>query len=125
MAGSNQFGVAFKSEARALAQAYNSPDLVNPNGRGVIVVIDATVIAATPSVVVKVQGKDPVSGKYFDLLTAAAVTGVSTVVLRIYPGLTAAAGLVVSDILPAVWRVVATHGDADSITYSVGYQLIN
>lgn len=84
------------------------------------VVIDATASAATPSVVFTVSGVDRVSGKVYTLLASAAITGAGTTVLRIGPGLTAAANLVANDALPPVIRFTATHGDADSLTYSVG-----
>ena len=115
-------GTALVSAARTAS--VDSADLTNFNARGLQLVIDATVIAATPSIVVTIQGKDALSGKYYTILAAAAITGVSTVVLRVYPGLTAAANLVASDVLPRTWRVSVVAGDADSITYSVGYSLI-
>lgn len=93
--------------------------------RGLHLVIDATAVTATPSVVFTIQGGDPVSGKFYTLLVSAAITGTGTTVLRVYPGLTAAANLVASDVLPPKWRVIATHGDADSITYSVAALLVH
>jgi hypothetical protein len=96
----------------------NSGDVETRAGRGVHVVIDATAAAATPSVVFTIQGKDATSGAYYTIL--ASVTGVSTTVLRVFPGSTAAANLAANDCLPATWRVLATAGDADSLTYSVG-----
>jgi len=87
--------------------------------RGLIVVIDCTAIAASPSVVFTIQGYDPTSGKYYTILASAAIVGTGTTVLRVFPGATAAANLVANDVLPASWRIIATHGDADSITYSV------
>jgi hypothetical protein len=98
----------------------NSGDIETRAGRGVHVVIDATAAAATPSVVFTIQGKDATSGAYYTILASAAVTGVSTTVLRVFPGATAAANLAANDCLPATWRVLATAGDADSLTYSVG-----
>lgn len=102
----------------------NSADQANTHGRGVHVIIDATAVTATPSVVAKVQGKDPVSGKYYDLLESAAITGTGTTVLKVYPGLLASANLVANDMLPRTWRVRLEHGDGDSITYSVGAVII-
>jgi hypothetical protein len=114
---------AFVSQARTTTSS--SADLANNGCAGCVVVVDATAHSATPSVTFKVQGKDPLSGKYYDILTSAAVTASpSTVMLKVYPGLTAAANLVVSDVLPKTFRVTATHGDADSITYSVGVLLV-
>jgi hypothetical protein len=45
---------------------------------------------------------------------------VATTVLKVGPGLTAAANLVANDMIPSIWRVIVTHGDTDSATYSVG-----
>lgn len=89
------------------------------NATGVVLVVDVTAAASTPSVVFKLQGYDRVSGKYWDILESAAITGVGTTVLKVYPGLTAAANTVASDVLPVEWAVLATHADGDSITYSV------
>lgn len=109
----------------ARTATHNTADLVNHNGRSLHLVIDTTAIAATPSVVFTIQGKDEVSGQYYTILASAAITSVSTVILRVGPGLTAAANLVANDVLPRTWRVLVTHGDADSITYSVGAAIIN
>lgn len=99
-------------------------DQINYNARGVVVVIDVTAAADTPSIVVTIQGLDPVSGQYYTLLASAAITGISTVVLRVYPGLTAAANLVANGILPRNWAIDVVHADGDSITYSVSADLI-
>lgn len=101
----------------------DSPDALNWEGRGVQLVIDVTAAAATPSVVPHIQGKDPLSGKYYDLLVGAAITATGTTVLKVYPGITVAANLSASDFLPKTWRVRLVHADADSITYSVGAQV--
>jgi hypothetical protein len=91
-----------------------------PGTKGVVVIVDVTAITATPSITVALRGRDVVSGKTWTILTSAAITSVSTVTLKIYPGLTAVANLVVNDVLPRYWQVGVTHGDADSITYSLG-----
>lgn len=102
----------------------NSVDLQNLLHRGVHLVIDVTAVAATPSVVFTIQGKDPLSGQYYTILASAAVTATGTTVLRVFPGATAAANTVANDWLPQTWRVLATHGDADSITYTVHAALL-
>jgi len=55
---------------------------------------------------------------------ASAARTASTTVLKVFPGLTAAANTVVSDVLPRQWEVSVAHGDADEITYSVFAHLI-
>lgn len=88
------------------------------------VVVDVTASAATPSVVLTIDGYDTVSGKYKTLLTSAAFTG-STETRRftISPSTVAVANLAANDILSDTIRITMTHGDADSITYSVGAHL--
>ncbi len=87
------------------------------------IVIDATAITATPSVVMTVHGLDPTSGSYYLIATSAAITAISNTYLRIGPGLTSTANLSFGDIVPDTLRITMTHGDADSITYSVGVNL--
>jgi hypothetical protein len=87
--------------------------------RGLIVVIDATAVTATPALTVTVAGVDRRSGKTYTMLASAAIATVSTTVLRIAPGLTAAANLVASDLIPPMLRITCAHGDSDSITYSI------
>src|SRR5688572_16303031 len=93
---------------------------VNEHGhRGLHLIIDVTAVAATPSVVFTIQGVSPLGDDAYTLLASAAITGTGTTILRVYPGLTAAANTVANDVLPAQWRVAAVHADTDSITYSV------
>lgn len=106
------------------AATNNSVDLKNKNYRGLHLVIDMTVVPGVDTVTFTIQGKDPLSGKYYTILASAAIVAVSTVVLKVYPGLTAAANLVASDVLPEDWRVLATHSAATNFTYSVGAQLV-
>lgn len=120
--GNNFNSQAIPSEARTATN--NSGDLTNSQHKGCHVIIDVTAISATPSVVPTIQGKDSVSGKYYPLLAGAAITGTGTVILKLYPGLTDAANLVANDILPSKFRILMTHADADSITYSVGVSLV-
>lgn len=85
--------------------------------------LDVTAVAGTlPTLDVKVQAKDPVSGAYVDLPGAAFVTksvaGSDT--LTIYPGVAESAGRLESAVLPRTWRAVATiGGTSPSFTFSV------
>lgn len=101
-----------------------SANLYNPYAKGIQVVLDMTVVTAGPSVTLTINGKDQASGKYYNLLTGAAVTTVTTNVYRIYPGLTAVANATVSDNVPLVFQIVVTANNANAGTYSVGYNLI-
>lgn len=100
-------------------------DQANTTGRGLHLVIDVTAVTATPSVTFTIQGKDPVSGKVWTILASAAITAVGTTILKVYPGLTAAANAAANDVLPPTWNVKAVHGDADSITYTVTAQVVD
>lgn len=112
----------FASAARTAS--HQSEDQLNRGHRGVRVVINATASAATPSVVFTIQAKDVTSNTYQTVLASAAVTGTGTTVLKVYPGITAAANASVSDVLAPIWRLDVAHGDADSLTYSVGVDLL-
>lgn len=87
--------------------------------KGIQVVINVTASAATPSVVPTIDGFDPLSETWYNILTGSAITGASAVILRVHPELLAAANLTAQDFLPRKYRIVMTHADADSITYSV------
>lgn len=94
---------------------------VTIGSKGGFFVINVSAVTATPSVTFAVNGVDPASNAEFNIITSAAITATGTTVLRVYPGLTVSANVTVSDILPAGINVSATHGDADSITYSVQF----
>lgn len=114
----NGEGTLLASAARTATT--NSTDQVNYNWRGVHVIIDITAgsgLTITPSI----TGKDPISGTYYTLLAGTALTGTGITILKVYPGITAAANASASDILPRTWRFTMTAGDATSATYSVAY----
>ena len=97
----------------------NGATLQNYGYKGAIIVLDATAASATPSVTPIVEGYDPTSDKYYAILTGAAITGISTNKLVVYPGMVAGTNIA-NHPLPEKWRVTFDHADADSITYSVG-----
>ena len=118
----NVAGTALSSAARTAT--ISSSDITNLSGRGIHVVLDVTVDPAAASVVLTIEGKDPASGKYYTILTSAAVNSVSTNIYRVHPNLTPVTNLIVNDIIPKTFRITVTHADADSFTYSVGYSLV-
>jgi hypothetical protein len=94
---------------------------------GLVIVVDVTAKGTAPSVVLTVDGVDTASGQFWNLLTSAAivaVTGSTPLVLRIGRGLPAAANLVANDIVPDRVRIKMTHGNSDSITYSVAAHIL-
>jgi len=88
--------------------------------KGANIIMDMTAVTATGTVTVKIEGKDAASGKYYTILESAALSAVATTILKIYPGVLAAANLAISEALPKTIKVTATHGNAVSMTYSVG-----
>lgn len=92
--------------------------------RGLHLVVDVTAIVTAPSITVTLEQQDLASGKWYPLLTSAAITTVSTTVLKVYPGLPVAANASASDVLTEAVRVTATHANGNSITYSVSAHLI-
>jgi hypothetical protein len=101
-----------------------SNDFYNHRARGAVFCIDATAAADTPSVVFTVQGKSSLGSDYWTILASAAITGTGATILRVYPGITAAANAAVSDVLPLIYRISAVHADGDSLTYSVSANLV-
>lgn len=117
---------ALITHAAAGAGVVNGADQTNLNGSGIKVVVDITGITGTaPSLTVAIQGKDTASGKYYNLLTSAALTANGTYVLTVYAGLVAAANVAVNDVLPRTWRIVSTiAGTAPVVTATVGAVVI-
>jgi len=110
--------IVFSSAARTATPTPG--DFYNPSGNGIYVRINVSAVGVTPSVVFTIQGYDPAAAAWFDLLASAAITGTGTTVLRVHPALTASANLIAKDLVPLRWRVNAVHGNATTITYSVG-----
>jgi hypothetical protein len=91
--------------------------------RGVTVYVKTTAIG-TGSITVTIQGKDVASGDYYTLLAGAAIVTNTVNRYTVYPGLTAAANVTASDVLPAVWRIIATANNANPATYTVGWSTL-
>lgn len=92
--------------------------------RGLHLVINVTSVTASPSVTPKIEAYSGVAGVWYTVLEGSAITATGTTVLKVYPGIATAANGAASDIIPDVWRLTMTHGDADSITYSVAAHLV-
>lgn len=103
---------------------YTSPDLQNLGGRsGLSVILDMTTVG-TGSVTVSINGKDVASGKYYLILTGAAVTTNSTNRYKVSPTIAASANAIAQDELPPTFQVVVTANNANAATYTLGYTLV-
>jgi len=114
----------FASAARtasATSETYKIPGGIgNGQYRGLLVVIDATALAATPSVVFNVQTSSGPADAMATLLASAAITAAGVTKLVIHPSVTTeVANSTDQGPLESTWCVVATAADADSLTYSV------
>lgn len=106
--------------ARTASHAFRVQNPDHLHGR---LTIDVTAAADTPSVVVTIRGVDKVTGKKTDILASAAITGTGTTVMKVGPGLTAAANATANDFMPTDLEINFEHADADSITYGAGLDL--
>lgn len=85
------------------------------------IIIDMTAVTATGSVTPKLFYEDPVSGKEIDLIDSiAAITAISTVVLKLGKDAVVTAGLAAQDFIPDNMKIRFTHLNAVAMTYSVG-----
>lgn len=95
----------------AASAGSNSGDLDGAYGKGLMVFVNVTAITGTtPTLTVTIEGKDVVSGQYYTILASAALNATGLVVLKVYPGLTAAANLTANDIIPGTYRIRTTIG---------------
>lgn len=102
----------------------NSADQTNHNGRRLLLAVNVS-NAGTGSITPSLQIKDSISGNYVTVWTAAAaVTTVTTTTYYFADGAATAAGDSFTEVrsiglASRDWRVVVTHNNANSITYSV------
>lgn len=97
-------------------------------GRGLLLVLDVTAASGTtPTLDVKLQAQDAVSGQWVDVPGAAFAqkTATGTAMLIVYPGMVETANTRVSYVAPKIWRAVSTiAGTTPSFTFSLaGYYL--
>lgn len=108
----------FESSARTATTV--SPVFGSEEVSSSIFVIDVTATDSTPSVVFSIEGKDPLSESFYNIIDSAAITATGTTTIQVGPNIIAAANIAANEMLPGNYRITATANDADSITYSVG-----
>lgn len=107
----------------------NGPDRANFNDNiGAILVVDVSSITLTPILTPKLQLKDPISGNYIDIWTAAAnLIATGTVAYVFGLGGSGGAGDYaegVNLLVPRTFRFRMIHADTDSATYSAAINLL-
>ncbi len=111
----------------AIRTTLQDVDLINDFARGVIITLDVTLDAALASITPSISVRDPVSGKFEQIMAMAAVAAVGTHSYIVYPGVAAATESIVEVVgypLPRRWRFSMAVADADAMTYSVGASYI-
>lgn len=105
------------------ATTHASDTLDNSDGYAGLYLFTKVTVPNGGSLTVTVQGYDPQTQTYFDLLVGAAITTASTQVLLVYPGVTKTANVSDDRPLPSHFRVSAVVSTA-SMTFECSAQLI-
>jgi hypothetical protein len=111
----------------ARTAAIQSEEIKNSGGyRGILLIIDATAITATPGITPSIQAYDPTSNAWYTIWTAAAaIAATGDFVYLLYPG---ASGGNVTEVdgipIPYRWRLSMAVTDTDSLTYSAAAHLL-
>lgn len=89
--------------------------------KGILVFVNITAITGTtPTLTVTLKGIDPASGTAYTILASAALNATGLTVLKVYPGLTASANVVASDVVPTTCRIdSAIAGTTPAVTATV------
>lgn len=72
------------------------------------------------SITPHIQGQDPVSGSWYDILVGSSISATGLTVLTVGKGVTVAANVSASTVLPDGWRVQLVAGAGTALTASVG-----
>lgn len=105
------------------AASVNSADQTNSSWKGAVIIVRVSAFTSG-TYTVTIQGKDPVSGQYYNILTGTAIGSVSTNTLTVYPGIAVTANVSASAVLPRTWRVSLAGAASQNMTLSVGASLI-
>lgn len=104
-ASPNSDNVVLLTSAAITANS-NSADQTNSRWCGLKVFIKTGSFGAgATAITIKIQGKDPVSNTYYDILTSASLSASAFVVLSVHPTIDASANVAAKDFLPKTWRV--------------------
>ena len=117
-----QSGILIPSAARTAI--FTGPTITNMHhGTQLIVFIDISLDPASAVVTFLLDGLDPQSDSWYNILTSAGLAALAKTNLRVSPHITASANLIAKDIVPHAFRMRTTVADTDSMTYGVGYSL--
>ena len=97
----------------------NTADFINYNGRGLLLLLDVTAVPGVSTIQPLIERKHPDDGGYSVAFGGSLVSTISTLQVRIYPGITAAAGTSASDVLSRIYRIRIAQIGAGNFTYSL------
>lgn len=123
----NQDVILFDKQSRTFpAFQYESPVITNFNSRGAIIIVNALDInVLTDDFNIIVEGLEPGSGNWYNILVSPSLTVSQLYIFKIYPGLNPILGFVTNDILPRNWRVVVRHNTVVAMNYGIsGSQIL-
>jgi len=103
--------------------------------KGVRVSLDITALAATQSLTVHIQSRDPATGKFITLLSSAAVAAATAAqttyidgqptVLTVYPDMAAVANVAAGTHIGDDLRIVVDSSGAGPHTFTLGIQFLH
>lgn len=106
----------------AASAGVTGPLIPTNQGAGLLIFINVTAISGTsPTLTVTLKGSiDGSATATYTILASAAITATGLTVLRVYPGLTAAANLVANDVVPGWCQISsAIGGTTPSVTATI------
>ena len=111
--------------AESVARTVTETFTINPNtSQNGAFIIDITAgVTGTDTLTVSIQGFDPASRKWYNILVSTVLAAVATTVLRVGVDFANTDNLRAKDVLPRTFRIVATKNNTTSITYSIGANL--
>lgn len=116
-------------ESAARTSNYASGEINNYGFKGALLAVSTTAVAGTdtPTLVVTVEMKEPVSGTWVAIPNARTVNITTTgkTLLLVYPGITAETNSKTDYVLPRVYRIIGTiTGTTPSFTFSISANYI-
>jgi len=121
-ARSNRGGLSLLASASRTVTT-NSTVQTNRNWKGLHLTINVTVHGGGLGIDPRIQGQDPITGVFYDILVGTTIAATGFIVLKVYPGIGAIAGGAASDFLPYNWRFQMTALDGTAHAYQVTAQM--
>ena len=103
-----------------------APRLIeNVGGRGILVVVNLLTPPDSNSLTVIIEGLDPISGKFYPLLTSNPLATEGLTVLKVYPGLNEIDGLKANSPIGKNVRIRCVHENEEkSMCYGISATLV-